>query len=163
MTRLPHGRLLHGLNRRGDERGALSPAIPVIAFVLLLLGGLGIDSSRQLNARGQATAFAEEAARAGAQGVNLRFEQITLDPALVQSRVADYCSRVRTTSPVTECRFVRIEPVSATDPRPLVVVTEVELEAEATLLKMVGVNTLGAGAVAKARPYEGIGSPFRDG
>ena len=50
--------------RTRDERGSLAPAVPVIAMFLLLLGGLGVDGSRQLNARGQAVAFAEEAARA---------------------------------------------------------------------------------------------------
>ena len=49
------------------ERGSVAPAIPIIAFTLLLLGGLVIDASRQLNERGLAVAYAEEAARAGAR------------------------------------------------------------------------------------------------
>ncbi len=53
---------------RGDA-GALAPAVPVLAFVLLLLGGLVIDASRLLNARGRAVAYAEEAARAGAGAI----------------------------------------------------------------------------------------------
>jgi hypothetical protein len=57
---------------------------------------------------------------------------------------------------VSSCRFLRIEPVSTTDRREIVVVTHVELSVPATLLGMVGVRTLTAGADAKARPYEGI-------
>lgn len=145
--------------RRGwvrDEQGSLAPAVPIIAMMLLLLGGLGIDGSRQLNARGQAVAFAEEASRAGAQGVNLTADDLELDPTLVRQRVATYCARVRALEQVSSCQFVTIEAVSSTDRRQIVVVTHVELSVPATLLGMVGVRTLTASASAKARPYEGI-------
>jgi Flp pilus assembly protein TadG len=149
-------RRLAGVRAGDDERGSLAPAIPIIAMMLLLLGGLGIDGSRQLNARGQAVAFAEEASRAGAQGVDLNADDLVLDPTLARQRVATYCARVLALEQVSECRFVRIEAVSSTDRRPLVVVTHVGLSVPATLLGMVGVRTLSAGADAKARPYEGI-------
>jgi Flp pilus assembly protein TadG len=140
-----------------DERGSLAPAIPLIALVLLLLGGLGVDGSRQLNARGQAVAFAEEAARAGAQGVDIASDDLVLDPALARQRVEDYCQRVEQLGQVQTCRFVRIDPVSDGDPRPLVVVTEVRLRIRASLLGIIpSVDYLGASAQAKARPYEGI-------
>jgi len=146
--------------RARDERGSLAPAVPMLAMMLLLLGGLGVDGSRQLNARGQAVAFAEEAARAGAQGVDIAADELVLDPSLARQRVDDYCAAVLKLGSVTSCEFVRIDPVSATDPRPLVVVTEVQLEIDASLLGMVGVRTLGASAEAKARPYEGIDAPI---
>jgi Flp pilus assembly protein TadG len=141
---------------RRDESGSLAPAVPVIAIMLLALGGLGIDGSRQLNARGQAVAFAEEASRAGAQGVDLTQEKLTLDPALVRDNVAKYCARVLALGSVKECQFVRIDSSGGADARPLVVVTSVKLEIDSTLLGIVGVRHLTAGATAKARPYEGI-------
>jgi hypothetical protein len=143
-----------------DECGSIAPAVPVIAMALLLLGGLGIDGSRQLNARGEAVAFAEEAARAGAQGVDVTASDLRLDRALAEERVRAYCARVEQLGQVESCEFVRIEPVSDDDPRDLVVVTHVELQIEASLLGMIpGVDTLTASASARARPYEGIDAP----
>lgn len=142
------------------ERGSIAPAVPVIATALLLLGGLGIDGSRQLNARGEAVAFAEEAARAGAQGVDVAASDLQLDSALAEDRVNRYCERVEQLGQVESCRFVRIQPVSDDDPRMLVVVTEVKLQIEASLLSMIpGVHYLRASATAHARPYEGINAP----
>jgi hypothetical protein len=142
------------------ERGSLAPAVPVIAMFLLLLGGLTVDASRQLNARGEAVAFAEEAARAGAQGIDAVAVDLELDPALVRERVDRYCERVLALGQVSDCAFVRIEPVSGSDPRPLVVVTRVGTEIRTTLLGMVGMRTLSASAEARARPYEGIDTPL---
>jgi hypothetical protein len=128
-------------------------------MALLLLGGLGIDGSRQLNARGEAVAFAEEAARAGAQGVDVAASDLRLDPALAEDRVNTYCERVEQLGQVESCRFVKIAPVSDEDPRMLVVVTEVKLSIQASLLSMVGVRDLHASAIARARPYEGVTAP----
>lgn len=139
-----------------DERGSLAPAVPIIAMFLLLMGGLVIDASRQLNARGEAVAFAEEAARAGAQGVDVAQDDLVLDPLVVRDRVDRYCRRVEQLGQVQECSFVRIENVSGSDPRPLVVVTRVRTEIRTTLLGMVGKHTLRASGEARARPYEGI-------
>lgn len=143
-----------------DERGSLAPAVPILAFALLLLGGLAVDGSRQLNARGEAVAFAEEAARAGAQGIDLAATgDLALDEDLAQERVRAYCREVLRREQVTECRFVRIETVSATDRRRLVVVTHVETTVQTSLLAMARVYELRASADAKARPYEGVTTP----
>ncbi|MFT4082981.1 MAG: pilus assembly protein TadG-related protein [Nocardioides sp.] len=147
------------VRRVREESGSIAPAVPVIAAVLLLLGGLGIDGSRQLNARGEAVAFAEEAARAGAEAVDVDSDELKLDEPMVRQRVDAYCARVEDLGQVTSCRFVRIDPVSGSDPRRLVVVTEVHLQIEASLLGMVGVHKLSASASARARPYEGIDAP----
>lgn len=150
---------MRGLRRR-TERGSIAPALPVIAMSLLLLGGLTIDASRQLNARGEATAFAEEAARAGAQGVDITADELVLDETMARDRVDRYCARVERLGQVRDCRFVRFEPVGDGDGRLLVVVTEVEMSIKASLLGMVGVRTLTASAMARARPYEGITEPI---
>ena len=148
------------MTTRREERGSIAPAVPLIAMALLLLGGLGIDGSRQLNARGEAVAFAEEAARAGAQGVDIAASQLQLDPHLVEDRVRRYCARVEALGQVQSCDFVKIAPVSEDDPRMLVVVTSVRLRIEASLLGMIpGVHYLSASAIARARPYEGVTRP----
>ena len=142
--------------RPRDERGSLAPAVPIIAMFLLLMGGLVIDASRQLNARGEAVAFAEEAARAGAQGVDVAQSDLVLDPTLARERVDTYCARVEQLGQVQTCRFIRIDRVSSTDPREIVVVTQVTTEIRTTLLGLVGVQSLHATGDARARPYEGI-------
>ena len=142
-----------------SDRGSIAPAVPVIAMALLLLGGLGIDGSRQLNARGEAVAFAEEAARAGAQGIDVAASQLALDPNLAEERVRTYCATVEKLGQVESCRFVGFAPVSADDARMLVVVTAVKLKIQASLLSMVGVRELSASATARARPYEGVTRP----
>ena len=143
--------------RRRDERGSLSPAIPVIAYVLLLLGGLVIDASRQLNARGQAVAFAQEAARAGAKAV--RLDEFALDEPAARERVATYCARVEELDQVQTCEFVRVETTEGPDPRPLVVVVHVETLIDTTLLGLAGIDTLAASGDGRARPYEGVEAP----
>ena len=130
------------LHARG-ERGSIAPAVPIIAMALLLLGGLG----------------AEEAARAGAQGIDVAASDLQLDPFLAEDRVNTDCHRVEQLGQVDSCRFVRIQQVSDDDPRMLVVVTEVKLSIQASLLSMVGVHDLHASAEARARPYEGVNAP----
>jgi Flp pilus assembly protein TadG len=145
-----------------DERGSLAPAVPVIAFMLLLLGGLGIDGSRQLNARGEAVAYAEEASRAGAQSVDVTADDLTLLPTGdVKERVDKYCAAILKQEAVTDCRFVRIERVSESDPRMLVVVTHVTMSIKPSLLGLVWQKNLTASAFARARPYEGIDTALR--
>jgi Flp pilus assembly protein TadG len=148
------------VTRRRDERGSIAPAVPIIAFMLLLLGGLGIDASRQLNARGEALAFAEEAARAGAQAVDVNADDLELDEAQAKQRVADYCAALAAEGRVKTCEWTGLTAVGDGDNRKLVVNTRVEMTIDATLLGMVGVRHLDASADAKARPYEGITDPF---
>jgi Flp pilus assembly protein TadG len=139
----------------GDD-GSIAPAVPILALMILLLGGLVVDGSRQLNARGRAVAYAEEAARAGASAVDLAKTDLVLDETEAQLRVDDYCARVLGSGEVTECAFLRIEEVGPDDPRPIVVRTRVRLQIQAGLLNIVGVSRLTAGAEARARPYEGV-------
>ncbi|MFC6423115.1 pilus assembly protein TadG-related protein [Ornithinimicrobium tianjinense] len=136
------------------ERGSILPIIPVMALALLMIAGLVIDASRQLNARGQAVAFAEEAARAGAQAV--RNEQpLQLDPAEARANVGDYCAGVLARGYVTQCGVTAIEPAAEGPARPLVVVVRVQTRIPATLLGMVGVRMLTAAGEGRAEPVEG--------
>ena len=145
---------------RGDA-GALAPAVPVLAFVLLLLGGLVIDASRLLNARGRAVAYAEEAARAGAGAIRPGQAVLELDQDTVRARVEDYCRAILADADqnggVLECAFrPPLQPVSDTDRRLLRVRVFVRLEIPASLLGIVGVQVLGASGEGQARPFEGV-------
>ncbi len=75
------------VRRAGRDAGTIAPAVPILVFVLLLLGGLVLDASRQLNARGRAVAYAEEAARAGASAIVLENPQLQLDEDEARRRV----------------------------------------------------------------------------
>jgi len=132
--------------------------MPIIAMVLLLLGGLGIDGSRQLNARGDAVAYAEEAARAGAGAIR-NTALLELDPGQVRTNVHAYCAKVLALEQVTTCRFAGIYPASDSDARMLRVRVFVRTSIRTTLLGMFGPHTLTASAYGEAQPYEGIRTP----
>ncbi|WP_298888659.1 Tad domain-containing protein [uncultured Serinicoccus sp.] len=139
--------------RAGRERGSILPVIPVVALSLLLIAGLVIDASRQLNARSQAVAYAEEAARAGAQAVEPE-PPATLDPQQARRNVGDYCAQVLQRSAVTSCGVTDIEPAEDS-PRPYTMVVRVETQIPTTLLGMVGVRSLSASGVGRAEPVAG--------
>lgn len=145
-------RLLERMRRDGD-RGSILPLIPILALAMLLIAGLVIDASRQLNTRSQAVAYAEEAARAGAQAVRPELP-VTLDPDEARDNVEAYCSIVLRGNHVTSCGVTDIEP-APDGPRPLIVVVRVETEIPATLLGMIGIRTLSASGVGRAEPVEG--------
>ena len=54
-----------------SERGAVSTFLAVIALALLMAAGLAIDGGRKINALREASDLADNAARAGAQAVDL--------------------------------------------------------------------------------------------
>lgn len=145
---------------RGDA-GALAPMVPVLGFILLLLGGLVIDASRLLNARGRAVAYAEEAARAGASAIRPGQAVLELDEAVVRARVAGYCDAILADPDqrggVQQCEYrPPLREVGDGDPRRLVVTVVVRLEMPASLLGIVGVRVLRASGEGSARPYEGV-------
>ena len=145
-------RLLRTLGAARD-RGSILPVIPVVALSLLLIAGLVIDASRQLNARSQAVAYAEEAARAGAQAVEPQ-PPATLDPQQARRNVGDYCAQVLQRGAVTSCGVTDIEPADDS-PRPYTMVVRVETQIPTTLLGMVGVRSLSASGVGRAEPVAG--------
>ena len=72
-----------------DERGAVSTFLAVIALALLMAGGLAIDGGRKVNALREASHIADNAARAGAQAVDLDTLRTTGDLQLLPSEAAD--------------------------------------------------------------------------
>lgn len=152
--------------RPGGERGSITPLVPVLILAFLMIGGLVVDGSRDLNARGEAQAYAEEAARAGATAVDLTSATLKLDETLAARRVRGYCASVMSqpNSAVTSCE---LHPVAG-GPQgfstattcggvraEIVVNTMVQMRIGTTLLGIVGITELTSSGQAKARPIEG--------
>ena len=79
---------------RREETGSTSVFAICVAAVLMLLAGLCVDGGRVLNARATLTDTAEQAARAGAQKVQLgglrQSGAVTLDPAAARAAATTY-------------------------------------------------------------------------
>ena len=86
------------MSRFQDERGALSSFLAVIALALLMAAGLAVDGGRKVAALREASHLADNAARAGAQAVDLDALRTTgelrLHPEEAATRAADYLASV---------------------------------------------------------------------
>jgi Putative Flp pilus-assembly TadE/G-like len=138
------------VSRPRGERGALTPAVLILAIMIFWLAGLVIDGARQLNARSRAIAYAQEAARAGASGINLNVQKLEFDPKDVRARVDAYCAEARANDDtITRCGLSK-EP----DAENLEVA--VELKNPTTFLSMLGVQSLTAKGQGEAHAEQGI-------
>jgi Flp pilus assembly protein TadG len=72
-----------------EERGAVSTFLAVIALALLMAAGLAIDGGRKVNALREASHIADNAARAGAQAVDLDTLRTTGELRLLPGEAAD--------------------------------------------------------------------------
>lgn len=77
-----------------NERGAVSTFLAVIALALLMAAGLAIDGGRKVNTLREASHLADNAARAGAQAIDLNTlrstGEIRLLPDEAEQAVAEY-------------------------------------------------------------------------
>jgi len=71
-----------------NERGAVSTFLAVLALALLMAAGLAIDGGRKVTALREASHLADNAARAGAQAVDLDTLRTTGELRLVPDQVA---------------------------------------------------------------------------
>ena len=140
------------------ERGSIAPLVPIVVLAFFMLGGLIVDGSRDLNARAEAQAYAEEAARAGATAVDLTSNDLTLVSSRAKSQVHDYCVAVMASNDaVNYCRFDGFTDATICGGRrvPIVVNAVVKMTINTTLLGIVGLRDLSTTRRAKARPFEG--------
>jgi putative Flp pilus-assembly TadE/G-like protein len=144
--------------RKEDQRGALTPAVVVMALGLLLLGGLVTDGGRELNAQLQARAFAEEAARAGANPLVLTQKQPTIDRTKSMAEVAEFCAVARKESKeITSCGVTGFGSVKDANGQPVSYVkVTVEMALKTTLFGIIGIHTLHVSETATASDVEGI-------
>ena len=148
------------MRRRSNSVGSIAPFIAIVAVGLLLLGGLVVDGARQLDARGRATAYAEEAARAGVQRILLNTGDTKIDEGLAVAAVGDYCDAAQATDEsLTDCVVDDIVVKSDSPSNPVSVTVHTEIAIDPLLLNMIGIGQLDASASASATPQQGITSP----
>jgi Flp pilus assembly protein TadG len=86
------------MRRRRGEGGAATVFVIGLAIVLLVAAGLVIDGGLAINARMKVADDAEQAARAGADAIDLdtlrTSGQVTIDPALARSAASSYLADV---------------------------------------------------------------------
>ena len=138
------------LRAAGRDSGQVTAFVVVMAFALILMIGLVLDGGLTLAARERALGEAQEAARAGAQAVNLvTYRQdgdLVLDPAQAQADASAYLASVGATGTVT-----------ATGGLVTVTVTIVQ---PMQVLAAAGLQAVTVHATASAVPVRGIDGPL---
>ncbi len=145
--------------RRGwgrDEGGSISPFVVIVSLAIIMLAALVIDGGRQLNGKGRAIAYAQEAARAGAQAVDVTDPRLDLDVGLALRAAGEFCAQAR----AADAQLVVCRPNITTINDPAgtfrAVTVTAEVESDAILLGIIGRSILRSSGTALARPVSGI-------
>ena len=84
-----------------DERGSITGFVAVIATALVMVAGMAYDGGQVIHAHNAARNDAEQAARAGAQQIDITYLRQTseprLDPAEAEAAALDYLAQVGAT------------------------------------------------------------------
>jgi Flp pilus assembly protein TadG len=142
--------------RARDERGSITPFVVIVSLAILLLAALVIDGGRQLNAKGRAIAYAQEAARAGAQAIDVTDPRLDLLPALALTAATDYCEKAKALDPQLVTCQARLKRINDPAGDFTAVTVSTQIDMKAVLLGMIGRQTLQAKGQALARPVSGI-------
>lgn len=133
----------------GNHRGALSPAVAILAVMIFTLAGLVIDGGRQLGAKSRAVGYAQEAARAGAAAIQLNSPEARIDAAKAGTAVADFCAQVSANDKaVQKCGAIEVTQEGLS--------VEVVISNKTTFLGMVGIGNLDATGTGEAHPEQGV-------
>jgi Flp pilus assembly protein TadG len=145
--------------RARDERGSITPFVVIVSLAILLLGALVIDGGRQLNGKGRAIAYAQEAARAGAQAIDVTDPRLDLVPALALSAAQEYCrTAMANDEQLVTCR-ADLETVKDPAGDFMAVTVSTKVSMQAILLGLIDRPVLTATGQALARPVSGISGP----
>ena len=145
--------------RRRDETGSITPFVVIVSLALILLAALVVDGGRQLNARGRAVAYAQEAARAGAQAIDVSDPRLDLIPADALKAARQYCRDAMAADPqLVKCR-AQITKVNDPAGAFNAVAVSTQVRIQAILLGMIRKSVLNASGQALARPVSGISEP----
>jgi hypothetical protein len=132
-----------------NHRGALSPAVAILAVMIFTLAGLVIDGGRQLGARSRAVGYAQEAARAGAATIDLNDPDGKIDTTKAGAAVVTFCAQVTTNDPaVRQCEATTMTPEAIT--------VEVTITNKTTFLSMIGIQSLDARGAGEAHSEQGV-------
>lgn len=132
--------------RARDERGQVTTMVAILAVALLGLGALVFDGGQILTARREANNLARQAARAGAQQLDVgqaRAGTFTLDPAAAETAARAYLAEQD------------LEPTSVRVTGDRVEVT-VTLTQPTRLLALLGISERTVTATASARAARGV-------
>lgn len=134
---------------RAQDEGQLTLFFAIVVVGLLLVAGLVLDGGAQIRAAQRAQAIAEEAARAGAQTVDvdalMQGEATRLDPHQARTAATAYLRTSGATGSVT----AGTETVSV----------EVTLSEPTLFLSLIGISELSASGSATARLALEEGTP----
>ena len=134
------------MRRARDERGQATAMVAVLAVALLALGALVFDGGQIFTARREANNLARQAARAGAQQLDVaqaRVGTFILDPVAAEAAARAYLEDVG------------VSPVSVRVTGDRVEVT-VELTQPTPLLAILGIDQRTVTATASARAARGV-------
>lgn len=132
-----------------NDRGALSPAVVILAVMIFTLAGLVIDGGRQLGAKSRAVGYAQEAARAGVGTIDFNSAEAKIDITKGGDAIADFCAQVTANDPaVTSCGTSEIDDEH--------VKVSVQIANKTSFLGMIGVQTLVANGEGEAHAEQGI-------
>jgi hypothetical protein len=132
-----------------NQRGALSPAVVILAVMIFTLAGLVIDGGRQLGAKSRAIGYAQEAARAGAATIDLNSDQAKIDTTKAGQAVTAFCAEIRGNDPaVTECATTELDAEHLR--------VHVRIDNKTTFLGMVGIAHLEANGLGDAHAEQGV-------
>lgn len=89
------------MSRCGDERGSITAFVAIVATALVMVAGMAYDGGQVIHAHNAARNDAEQAARAGAQQIDLNHlrqaNEPRLDPTDAENAAIDYLARVGAT------------------------------------------------------------------
>jgi Flp pilus assembly protein TadG len=129
---------------RGDRGSATAFGLFLIMVVLVLAGAM-IEGGNAMSARGHATDVAQQAARAGADNLDLAALRndglVRIDPAAAQTAARAFLAQVGETGTVTAS--------------PTQVSVTVTVTRPGILVPILGINTLTVRATATAAPITG--------
>lgn len=128
-----------------DERGRVTAFVVVITTACLLFAGLVLDGGLALAAKTKAIGHAQEAARAGAQELDLASYraggEARLDPSAAQAAAQRYLGAVGATGTVTaDATTVRVH---------------VDAQQRTQVLGLIGLGEIAVSAEGQARPDQG--------
>jgi cell division septation protein DedD len=133
----------------GNHRGALSPAVAILAVMIFTLAGLVIDGGRQLGAKSRAVGYAQEAARVGAATIQLNTTEAKIDTTKAGAAVAAFCAEVSSNDKAVQS----CGPTELTDDGLKV---QVVIGNQTTFLGMVGIGHLDATGTGEAHAEQGV-------
>ena len=147
--RPPYDRVACLCGRAGDDDGPVTPFVVILAVAIVMFAGLIVDGGLTLAAKVRAIGEAQEAARAGAQALDLSVYRNTgtlrLIPDQARARAQTYLASTHDTGTV----ILTGDTVTVT----------VTAHQHTQLLGLLGLDSLTVTATGSAHPVRGVTAP----